>query len=98
MQFDTAPDAPESWPRRTIHEIAEVNPRYLLDKTTTYPSVEMAAVGENFAGILGYFEMRKAETSGLARFKLNDILFGKITPCPENGKVALVKELPGAYG
>ena len=80
-----------------IGDIAEVNPRYTLDKDKEYPFVEMAAVAEGFGGIVR-FDSRKAEASGLARFKLNDILFGKITPCAENGKVALVKDLPGDFG
>jgi type I restriction enzyme S subunit len=57
----------------------------------------MANVAERFGGIIAH-DWRKAEGSGLARFKVNDILFGKITPCAENGKVALVKELPDEFG
>jgi hypothetical protein len=34
------------------------------------------------------------EGSGLSRFKVNDTLFGKITPCLENGKVAFLKSPP----
>ena len=41
---------------------------------------------------------RKLKGSGLSRFKVGDTLFAKITPCPENGKVAFVSELPGTIG
>jgi type I restriction enzyme, S subunit len=97
MRVECFPDAPADWPRMTVGQIAEVNPRYKLDKNTEYPFVEMAAAAENFGGITR-LDSRKAEASGLARFKVNDILFGKITPCAENGKVALVKDLPGDFG
>jgi len=97
MQVDCFPDAPKEWPRLTVHELAVVGPRYRLDKSTEYPFVEMASVAENFGGIT-HFDIRKADASGLARFKLNDILFGKITPCAENGKVALVRNLPAEFG
>ena len=54
-------------------------------------------MGEEFAGILR-IDQRKLEGSGLARFKAGDTLFAKITPCPENGKVAFVSELPDTLG
>jgi len=60
-------------------------------------SAEMAAVGEDFAGILS-LGRRKPEGSGLTRFKVHDTLFAKITPCPENGKVAFVDSLPTDIG
>src|SRR5437016_4298946 len=97
MLFDCAPGAPKEWTRKTVHELAEVNPRYVLDKGKCYPFVEMASVAEDFGGITR-FDWRKPDASGLTRFKLHDVLFGKITPCPENGKVALVRELPADYG
>ena len=97
MQIECFPDAPAEWPRKVFADIAGVNPKYGLKKSTDYPFIEMAAVAENFGGIIS-FDYRKADASGLARFKVGDILFGKITPCAENGKVALVKDLPLEFG
>ncbi|MBW4523361.1 MAG: restriction endonuclease subunit S [Scytolyngbya sp. HA4215-MV1] len=91
------PEAPDEWLHCAIHAVAEVSPRYQLDKDKEYPFVPMSCVAENFGGITG-FESRKPDSSGYASFKLNDILYGKITPCVENGKVALVIELPYEYG
>jgi type I restriction enzyme S subunit len=62
-----------------------------------YPFVEMASVGEDFAGILR-FDARPLEGSGLARFRVGDTLFAKITPCTQNGKVAFVGTLPDDVG
>jgi type I restriction enzyme S subunit len=77
--------------------LADVNPRYPVKKGRDYPFIEMASVGENFSGIQG-IDWRKFESSGLSRFKAGDTLFAKITPCPENGKVAFVDVLPGEIG
>ena len=74
-----------------------VNPRYSMRKGHEYPFVEMASVGENFAGIL-QIAARSLEGSGLSRFRAGDTLFAKITPCPQNGKIAFVVSLPGAVG
>ena len=53
----------------------------------------MAAVRENFGGIQR-FDRRALHGSGLSRFPVSDTLFAKITPCPQNGKVAYVSNLP----
>ena len=97
MQTDCFPTASSDWPKVPIAELGEVNLRYPIDKGRDYPFVEMASVGENFAGILK-FDLRRPAGSGLARFKTHDTLFAKITPCPENGKVAFVTALPGPLG
>ena len=97
MQTDCFPDAVAEWPKVPVHTLAKVNPRYPVIRGRHYPFVEMASVGEDFAGILKV-DWRQLEGSGLARFKAGDTLFAKITPCPENGKVALVSELPDTLG
>ena len=68
-----------------------------MKKGREYPFVEMASVGENFAGILQY-DVRSFQNSGLSRFQVGDTLFAKITPCPQNGKIAYVDHLPGEVG
>jgi type I restriction enzyme, S subunit len=80
-----------------VSALADVNPRYPAKKGRKYPFVEMASVGENFAGILK-FDLRQLEGSGLSRFKVSDTLFAKITPCPENGKVAFVNTMSAELG
>lgn len=97
MQTDCFPDATSDWVKYPVSTIAEISPNYPLKKGYEYPFVEMAAVAENFGGIQR-FDLRKLEGSGLARFKQLDTLFAKITPCPENGKVAFVDNLPDEYG
>ena len=97
MQTDCFPNSVAKWPKVPVSKLATVNPRYAAAKGQDYPFVEMASVGENFVGILR-IDWRKLEGSGLARFKAGDTLFAKITPCPENGKVAFVSELPDTLG
>lgn len=97
MQNDCYPGSPPEWPKVPLSSLAELNPRYPIRKGVDYPFIEMAAVGENFGGVLS-IDTRRLEGSGLARFKANDTLFAKITPCPENGKVAFVEGLPDEFG
>lgn len=103
--MSTTPPLPYSWTQAPIEAVAEVNPRSFsplpgADSVAVH-FVPMTAVTEEFGGIdvslqrpLG--EVRKGYTS----FTAGDVLFAKITPCMENGKVALVPTLPNhiAYG
>jgi len=97
MQNNCLPDNTPDWPKLPVSALAEQNPRYPVKKGVEYPFIEMASVGENFGGILK-LDYRRMEGSGLSRFKINDTLFAKITPCPENGKVAFVSALPADVG
>jgi type I restriction enzyme S subunit len=97
MQTDCFPDATLDWAKCPVSMLAAINPRYPVRKGQEYPFIEMAAVAEHFGGIQG-LDTRKMEGSGLARFKAGDTLFAKITPCPENGKVAYVNYLPTELG
>ena len=97
MQIDCFPDAVANWEKKPIAALAVANPGYLVENGREYPFVEMSSVGENFAGIRK-FDWRRLEASGLSRFRTGDTLFAKITPCPENGKIAFVENLPGEMG
>jgi type I restriction enzyme S subunit len=97
MRTDCFPEAVDARRKSPVSDLAEINPRYPIQKDHEYPFVEMAAVGENFRGIIR-IETRSMQGSGLARFKNGDTLFAKITPCPENGKVAIVDSLPSDLG
>jgi type I restriction enzyme S subunit len=97
VQTDCFPEATPDWAKSPVGALAEINPRYPIRKGQEYPFIEMAAVAENFGGIQS-IDLRKMEGSGLTRFKAGDTLFAKITPCPENGKVAHVRSLPAEVG
>lgn len=78
-------------------EICEINPAYLLEAGKPYPFVPMENVQEQCEGISG-FETRVLDSGGYTTFKNGDILFAKITPCTENGKIAMVRDMPNEVG
>ena len=93
---------PRGWTSARLSEICAVNPR--VDKTTFDPAsvvsfVSMPAV-EAGTGRVDISETRIFETvrKGYTSFREGDILFAKITPCMENGKMAIVPDLPSNYG
>ena len=95
-------DLPPGWTNTRLSEICAINPR--VDKATLDPAsvvsfVPMPAV-EAETGNIDVSETRDFETvrKGYTPFREGDILFAKITPCMENGKIAIVPELASAHG
>jgi type I restriction enzyme S subunit len=77
--------------------ICNINVNYDFKKGNEYDFVPMDAVNDKFRGI-AYFDKKKIDGGGFTRFIKGDILFAKITPCTENGKVALVENLSTEVG
>lgn len=92
----------DSFRRLRLGEIVELNPRLpknSLDDTSSVSFVPMAAVGADdgqldVTAIRNYSEVRK----GYTYFADGDVLFAKVTPCMENGKIAIAKGLLGGIG
>lgn len=85
-----------------LSEAVVVNPR--IDRTqlandTEVSFVPMAAVGAADGNIdtstgRPYAEVKK----GYTHFRENDVLFAKVTPCMENGKMAVARNLKNGIG
>ena len=90
---------PVGWEVKAVGDksICNINPNYKFKKGKEYDFIPMDAINDQFRGV-GYLELRKIDGGGYTRFKLGDILFAKITPCTENGKVALIKEMNTEVG
>ncbi len=92
----------DGWQMFTIEDIAEVNPR--VDKASIPDDlpvsfVPMPAVGAG-DGSIRVEETRPASEvrKGFTAFLEGDVLFAKITPCMENGKMAVVPALVNGFG
>jgi type I restriction enzyme, S subunit len=89
---------PGSWAIVPMSEVSDFNPKSycLIDEANELPVhfVPMSAVTEEFGGIdvskkRPLHEVKKGYTS----FLENDVIFAKITPCMENGKLAVIPKL-----
>jgi type I restriction enzyme, S subunit len=94
-------ELPDGWRWERLQDVAEVNPRTELNLSGDEPVtfVPMAAVGEE-TGLIDISQTRSAAdvAKGFTRFREGDVLFAKITPCMENGKIAEVPALKSAVG
>lgn len=94
---------PKGWRWMKLGEVCDVNPRRpenftrSPDAPTTF--IPMAAVDEK-AGIIARPEVvpYSKVAKGYTYFEKNDVLFAKITPCMQNGKHVIVRDLIDGIG
>jgi type I restriction enzyme, S subunit len=93
---------PTGWVKTTLGEVCSINSRTEIPNVpddTLVSFVPMSAVEEE-TGRLDPSDVRSVGSvrKGYTPFRENDVLFAKITPCMENGKVALATGLNNALG
>ena len=91
------------WPMVPIREACIVNPRKSevtnLDSSTVVSFVPMSDIGEHEM----FFEPKKMKrlddvSTSYTYFKDGDVLLAKVTPCFENGKAGIARDLRGSIG
>lgn len=79
---------PEGWADTCLPEIIDVNPQTTCEKGKEIWYVPMSALSESGMTVdLSQLERRTGHTS--VKFKKDDVLLARITPCLENGKTGL---------
>ena len=94
-------DLPEGWRCAKLVEVAEINPKLSknISDNVEVSFLPMKAVQEE-TGMIDLSITKKFEEvkRGYTSFINNDIIFAKITPCMENGKIAIVENLRNSLG
>jgi type I restriction enzyme S subunit len=76
---------PVGWERTLLPEVIDVNPRTPVDKGKEIWYVPMSSLSETaMTANTANFERRTKHTN--VKFRKNDVLLARITPCLENGK------------
>ncbi|MCX7794654.1 MAG: restriction endonuclease subunit S [Thermodesulfovibrionales bacterium] len=96
------PHLPEGWRWVRLGEVAEINPKFNGDDISDDIEVTflpMKCVKE-LTGHLDLTNIKKLSEvkKGYTSFVDGDVLFAKITPCMENGKVAIAYNLRNSIG
>ncbi|OQA93723.1 MAG: putative type I restriction enzymeP M protein [Microgenomates group bacterium ADurb.Bin219] len=97
------PQVDPKWPMKLIKEVAQVNPakpavkEWLMDRDVSFLPMSSLSIGSPNPFSM---ETRKLKDviKGYTSFQDDDILLAKITPCFENGKLGIVKNLNGGIG
>jgi len=92
----------KGWDKKYITEICIINPRKTelgqLDDDTLVSFIPMSSVSENGEIDTSQTKKYKEVKVGFSYFRDNDVLFAKITPCMENGKGAVARNLCNSIG
>ncbi len=96
-------DLPRGWIIRRLSEVAKINPRKPkgkgIDNNLKVSFIPMRCVEEITGNIDLSITRRYDEVGkGYTYFKNGDIIFAKITPCMENGKIAITYGLKNGIG
>ena len=93
---------PEHWVVRRLRLVAEIGPSKTevstLDREMSVSFLPMEAIGDD-----GSLSLERERTiaeleSGYTYFREGDVTLAKITPCFENGKSAVFRNLTGGIG
>ena len=93
---------PKGWIQTELSHLATLNPK--LEKNSIDPKLEVSFVPmrcvEELSGRINLSNTRKFEDvrKGYTYFQNHDIIFAKITPCMENGKIAIPDGLKNGIG
>ena len=93
---------PESWAMTTLGESCLINPRFFTEPVgddlelsfLPMSAVEAGTARIDLSQVRPYGDISK----GYTRFSEGDVLFAKITPCMENGKIAIARGLTNGAG
>jgi restriction endonuclease S subunit len=89
------------WDNEKLSKLAFVNPSGAYKgKTVDTPIsfVPMEVIDETFSEITTMDETTIEQASGFTKFREGDLLWAKITPCMQNGKSAIAKNLTNGIG
>lgn len=88
---------PDEWEAVPFNEAIELNPRYDKPDKGPFDYLPMDAVDEEKQTI-EYWKQREKDDCTTTWFKNGDTVYAKITPCTENGKIALISGLKTEVG
>jgi type I restriction enzyme, S subunit len=91
------------WPLERLGDVCDINPRLTTPESRAsdfeVSFVPMAAIDETNGLIIGSETRRYGDVAkGYSTFREGDILFAKITPCMQNGKAAIARNLNNGFG
>ncbi|MBB4015707.1 type I restriction enzyme S subunit [Chelatococcus caeni] len=90
-------EMPRGWVEITLNDLCEFNPKHdpETDRSLEVNFVPMPAVDDETGTIADKSNVRPLSEvwKGYTHFSDEDVIFAKITPCMENGKIAVARDL-----
>ena len=92
-------EIPENWCWVRLGVIVQINPRNKIENDIPVSFMPMALLDGGYSNSFSYEErLWKQVNSGFTHFANNDVVLAKITPCFQNRKSAVMKDLINGFG
>ena len=90
---------PENWTWSSLNQIGEINPRNEAPDNLEVSFVPMSGISQLYSGsIIAETRLWGSIKQGFTHFAEGDIVLAKITPCFENGKAVVMRNLKNGIG
>jgi type I restriction enzyme S subunit len=86
----------KGWKKVRFLDFAIINPKISLEKSEEYPFIEMEDISPGNRYVSS--TKKKIFKGGGSKFMMGDVLFARITPCLENGKISQVEGITKGFG
>ena len=93
------PNLPKGWSLARIKDVFTINPRNKANDEATAGFISMNMIDDEYSNTFT-FEKRKWQNikTGFTHFQDGDIAVAKISPCLENRKSIIIRDLPNRIG
>ncbi|ELR6015415.1 restriction endonuclease subunit S [Campylobacter upsaliensis] len=100
LNLSEAPfEIPNSWAWVKLGDICEINPKNDISDNVEISFIPMALIADSCQNAFTYeLKLWKEVKGGFTHLRDNSVAFAKISPCFENGKSFVVKNLKNGYG
>ena len=92
-------ESPKNFPLTNLKEVAEINPRNNIEDSLEVSFIPMTLISDGFRNKHGSEKRKWSEIKkGFTHFAEGDVVVAKITPCFQNRKSAVMKNLVNKFG
>ena len=101
LRSQDSPYSTSEYKHVRLHEVAEINPRTdmsMIEDNEYVSFIPMEDISDIYGEWIGEKNIKKAKIKGYTKFQDGDLLWARITPCMQNGKSAIVKNLKNNRG
>ena len=90
---------PDSWSWVRVSDLFQINPKNQADDETIAAFIPMELINAGYGSMYSYKEVKwKTIKKSFTHFANGDVAFAKITPCFQNRKSMILKNLPNGIG
>lgn len=87
------------FPNQKLSEVVFINPITRLPKEDKNISfIPMECVSDDYGEVVELRQKKVSESKGYTKFQEGDLIWARITPCMQNGKSAIVRNLQNGLG